>query len=199
MNLETCQVDTNPLNSDLEIANLNPDVPTLWCRSSETHPQIAQCLWNFTVVSTKQLQLRRNNEKSMRTCPTQVCCRPDVRSISPGWRLGEQREETAHNTHHMQANHIYIWKYGLVCVYVCVLFLNVFIFLKWFTFCPFVDSCKLRSFRQEWRSNMKFKVTLKGEITTNLKIENTTETKTKAFENQMNIQQVWLVMFNTKS
>lgn len=46
---------------------------------------------------------------------------------------------------------------------------------------------------------MKFKVTLKGEITTNLKIENTTETKTKAFENQMNIQQVWLVMFNTKS
>lgn len=41
MNLEKCQVDTNPLNSDLEIANLNPDVPTLWCCSSENHPQIA--------------------------------------------------------------------------------------------------------------------------------------------------------------
>lgn len=61
-----------------------------------------------------------------------VCARVQVRSaaglmleafhpspnskISKGEGWGEQREETEHNTHQMQASHIYILKYGLVCV-----------------------------------------------------------------------------------
>lgn len=41
--------------------------------------------------------------------------------------------------------------------------------------------------------------TLKGEITTYLKIENTTDKILEAFERQRNIQQVWLLMYNIQS